>query len=443
MKYKFFVFLVALFFLFAIPLESYALSLEEEKKYGREVYLEIARSAPINTDPYISFYVTRIRDRLESVTPIPFPIVLTVIESQAVDAFATIGGYVFITTGLIGLCDKEEELAGVLAHEFAHIGKRHVAKSLEKQKFINYGMLATLLLGMLVGGTQSKAAVMTTGMASAQTLSLKYTREDEEEADRVGGSTADKAGYSAVGVAEFLKKLRNTGLDKQLPQYLLTHPNHEERIIKIENAWGGSRTTVDTSFFAYVLARTKILHRPAGTGAEEIWINRFEKDRNNPVNEYAASLVYALRGNVEESVKLMGQMNGPHKDLFLGEMLLDARKFKEAVETLKNDPEPLSRYFLAKAYEGSGDLDMAAETFQGVSKYGVVYPDIYYRLGMLMGRMGKEGEGYEYLGRYYLQTGKQSLAHANFSKAITKYGMNSPRSRELLNFLDELEPKKK
>ncbi|MCX5799457.1 MAG: M48 family metalloprotease, partial [Proteobacteria bacterium] len=70
---------------------------------------------------------------------------LTIIESQSVDAFATPGGYVYITTGLIGLCDKEEELAGVLAHEFAHIGRRHIAKRMEKQKYINVGMLASML----------------------------------------------------------------------------------------------------------------------------------------------------------------------------------------------------------------------------------------------------------------------------------------------------------
>ncbi|MDD5243749.1 MAG: M48 family metalloprotease, partial [Syntrophorhabdaceae bacterium] len=98
---------------------AYGLTISEEKKYGKEVFAEISRSATINNDPYVSIYVQEIKSRLEDVAGLPFPVVLTIIESGTVDAFATVGGYVFITTGLIGECDREEELAGVMAHEFA------------------------------------------------------------------------------------------------------------------------------------------------------------------------------------------------------------------------------------------------------------------------------------------------------------------------------------
>ena len=125
---------------------------------------------------------------------------------------------------MIEQCDKEEEIAGVLAHEFAHVGRRHVAKNLEKEKYINWAMLAAMLAAVLVPSDQGKSAIMSTSIGAGQAMALKYTREAEEDADRVGMLMAEKAGYSGLGAAEFLKKLRVTGSDKLLPQYLLTHP---------------------------------------------------------------------------------------------------------------------------------------------------------------------------------------------------------------------------
>ena len=203
-----------------------------------------------------------IEKRLESVADLPLPIKLTVIESDTLDAFATVGGYVFVTTGVHRECDKEEEIAGVLAHEFGHVGRRHVAKNLEKEKFINWGMLAAMLLSVLAPSAEGKAALMTTGMGAGQAMALKYTREAEEDADRVGLITAEKAGYSGLGTAEFLKKLKSTGLDeKSLPQYLLTHPYSDERIAKIEQSATSTGTTVDDSLFPFLVVRAKILGR--------------------------------------------------------------------------------------------------------------------------------------------------------------------------------------
>ncbi|HPP05859.1 MAG TPA: M48 family metalloprotease, partial [Syntrophorhabdaceae bacterium] len=136
-KGYFFVFLVTFFIV--IPIFVFGLTAEEEKKYGSQIYNEITRSTTINSDPYISMHVRQIKERLESIVNMPFNVVVTIIDSPTMDAFATIGGYVYITTGLIAQCEKEEELAGVIAHEFAHIYRRHIAKRYEKEKYINIG----------------------------------------------------------------------------------------------------------------------------------------------------------------------------------------------------------------------------------------------------------------------------------------------------------------
>ncbi|NLW35017.1 M48 family metalloprotease [Syntrophorhabdus aromaticivorans] len=428
--------IAVLFLALAFPLVVSGLTIEEEKKYGKEMYLQIAGSVPINNDPYISIYLQGVKNRLESVTSLPFPITLTIIESQAVNAFAAIGGYVYVTTGLIGFSESEEEFAGVLAHELAHITRRHVAKRLEKEKYINIGMLATVLAGVLVGDSKAKEAIMVGGMASAQALSLKYSREDEDEADRLGATVADNAGYSGLGIAEFLKKLRTSGRETTIPQYLLTHPYHEERIAKIEGAWGGSKTRVDTSFYPFLAIRANLLHRPPGAGIKEIWLNKYRKDKNDPMNAYGASLAFMSTGDTGASVKVASKIQSPYRGLFLGEMLVNARKWKEAAEVLETQKEPIPVFFLAKAYEGDGKAERAVSTLRNLVPYGPAFPEIYYKLGMLSGRTGKEAEGYEYLGRYYLVTGKHDLAKTNLEKAVSRYGINSKEAQELLRLLD-------
>ncbi len=287
--------IVTAFLFLAASAGAFALTNEEERQYGKEIYLEIARSAPINNDPYISLYLNEIRVRLESKTTMPFPVVLTVIDSPTIDAFATIGGYVYIAAGLIANCDDEEEVAGVMAHEFAHIKKRHIAKRMGKQKYLNATMIATMLAAMLVGDS-AREAVLVTGMGTAQSMALKYSREDEDEADREGSILANEAGYGGLGIADFLKKLRAGGGDKLYPQYLLTHPYHESRIINLEKMWTRKPPSVDTSLFPYMIARAQVVQDYRSQGlADDIWVRRYARDSKDPVAAYGAALYHSLK----------------------------------------------------------------------------------------------------------------------------------------------------
>lgn len=420
---------------------AWALTNEEERRYGKEIFLEVAQSAPINNDPYVSLYMNDIRGRLEANTVMPFPIVLTAIDSPTIDAFATIGGYVYIAMGLIATCDNEEELAGVMAHEFAHIKKRHIAKRMAKQKYINATMVATMLAAMLVGDS-ARDAVLVTGMGAAHTMALRYSREDEDEADREGSILADKSGYGGLGIADFLKKLRAAGGDKLYPQYLLTHPYHESRIINLEKKWKRKPPSVDTSLFPYIIARTKVMlnHRASGLADNE-WLRRYARDNKDPVAAYGASLYYLLKGDFDEAIRISRASSSPYKDLFLGEIYVTARRFPEAAAALKDTRLPVGRYFLGRAYEGMGRNDLAVKTFQELSSYAPAYPDIYHRLGMILGRAGDEAAGHAYLGRYYVYKGNVMLAKTNLEKAISRYGINSRESAELMRLLDSLEDK--
>jgi len=435
---------VAILLLFFFPSSVLALTLDEEKKYGRQVYAEISKSAPLYFDPYVSIYMGIIKTRLETAADLPLPIKLTVIESSTLNAFATMGGYVFITTGLLEQADKEEEVAGVLAHEFGHVGHRHVAKSMEKEKYLTWATVAAMVLAILAPDPNAKMALMATSLGAGQSVALKFSRENEHEADMAGVATAEKAGYSGVGSAEFLKKIATTD-EKSVPQYLLTHPYSADRIIDIEDrAKKPPLTTVDDSLFPFILVRLDLVGRPLSGQREEVWLNRYRKNPKNPVDEYGAALVYTMKGDTSEALALLSHIDSPYRPLFLGEFYVNTNHYDEAVQALGGLSHPIARFYLAKAYEGQGNLVMAAETYRDLVPYASGYPEIYQRIGMSMGRLGDEAGGYAFLGRYYLETGKDSAARMNLEKAISKYGINAPESEELLRLLDTVKsPKEK
>jgi predicted Zn-dependent protease len=119
-------------------------------------------------------------------------------------------------------------------------------------------------------------------------------------------------------------------------------------------------------------------------------------------------------------------------------MFINARKFAEAVDILKNNTNPVARFLLAKAYEGLSRNELALSGLKGLLTYGKSFPEIYYRLGMLYGKTGEEARGYDYLGRFYVETGKFALARTNLEKAVSRYGINSPEAKETMQILDSI-----
>lgn len=143
------------------------------------------------------------------------PYTFQVVESNAVNAFATPGGFVYVTTGLIEEADNQAQLASVIAHEIAHINQKHGIKALKR--------------AVLAQGVAETAGVSTSTLAQIGyqlALDLPQSREYEYEADRVGLKILQQAGYSPMAFVNFLKQLENGGQ----PEFLRTHPTNTNRI---------------------------------------------------------------------------------------------------------------------------------------------------------------------------------------------------------------------
>ena len=168
--------------------DLFRLSLEEERKLGQLFIMEIKKRKLLTRDPYIQQYIEDIGQRIVTqIGPQPFRYNFYVLNDPNINAFAAPAGHIFVYSGLINLLDNESELVGVLSHEIGHVTARHIAQQIEKASKLSLPTLAAIMAGVMVaGGGEATEAIIAGTIAGETSLMLKFSREDEEEADRLG-----------------------------------------------------------------------------------------------------------------------------------------------------------------------------------------------------------------------------------------------------------------
>src|SRR5215469_1869207 len=207
-------------------------SLEKEIALGKQLAEEVARQAKLIDDPLISEYVNRMGQNLVRNSDAKVPFTFRVIESDVPNAFSLPGGFVFVNTGLIQLAEEEDELAGSVAHEIAHVAARHITRQATKSEITN---LLTIPLSVLLGGWTGYAVRQGAGVAVPMTF-LSFSRRDESEADYLGLQYMYASGYDPTGIIAIFEKL--DALNRQKPgavgRLFSTHPLDSDRIQKAQ-----------------------------------------------------------------------------------------------------------------------------------------------------------------------------------------------------------------
>jgi Zn-dependent protease with chaperone function len=204
-----------------------AYSVDDDIKIGQQAKAEVEKQLPVlsPSDP-LSTYVNTLGQRLAAQLPEPrFPYEYHVINQKEINAFALPGGPIYVNVGTIQAADNEAELAGVLAHETAHVYMRHSTHSASKEQMISLpAAILGAVLGQGVGGQLARLG-MQFGLGS---LFLKYSRDQESEADYVGSKIMYEAGYDPHEMVRFFEKLKEESGNGG-PQFLTDHPNPGNR----------------------------------------------------------------------------------------------------------------------------------------------------------------------------------------------------------------------
>ncbi len=220
------------------------LSPTQQQGYGAMMLMQLRHMNLTLEDPLLNEWIQSVGHKLVAANNQPdasFHYFL--MREREINAFATLGGYVGVNSGLILLAEKEDELAGVLAHETAHVTQAHVLRAVEQAKRdqlpILLAMLGAIAVSQSVGGSSAANGTMAAVMGAQGLMvqrQINYTRGREAEADRVGIRLLARAGYSADAMATFFERMQNAlranrgGDREETPDYLLTHPVTQVRI---------------------------------------------------------------------------------------------------------------------------------------------------------------------------------------------------------------------
>ncbi len=212
-----------------------SLSPLEEAQLGREVMRQLLSGGYVLEDPELTDYIRALGARLLRHTNdqhIPFHFFM--VRDSAINAFALPGGYVGINAGLFTASDTESELAGVMAHEIAHVTQRHIARSMDQSSGWDIATTALVLAAIIAGANDPELAqaALSLGMSAAIQRQINFTRANELEADRLGIRTLSAAGLDPQGMASFFHRLSQKGqlYGEGLPEILRTHPVNTTRI---------------------------------------------------------------------------------------------------------------------------------------------------------------------------------------------------------------------
>lgn len=202
-------------------------SIEKEIGLGKQLAQEVERSAKVVDDPIIAEYVNRVGQNLVRNSDAKVPFTIKVLDSEEVNAFALPGGFFFVNSGLILKADSEAELAGVMAHEIAHVAARHGTRQATRGQLVNLASIPLIFMGGWTGYAVRQAA----GLAIPIGF-LSFSRGFESEADLLGLQYMYKSGYDPTAFVDFFEKIQS--LEKKKPgtmaKVFSTHPLTDDRI---------------------------------------------------------------------------------------------------------------------------------------------------------------------------------------------------------------------
>lgn len=226
-------------------------SWQQETEIGRQVSKEVTALFGVYRDAKVERYVVDVGNRVLATSHLrrpgideqfrKTPVTFGVLDSPVINAMALPGGYIYVTRGMLAHMNNEDQLATVLAHEIGHVAARHAARQAWQQQLGQGLLLGGALLGQGLGlPTQD---LLNLGSMAAQLVFLRYSREDELEADKLGVEYSSVAGYDALTAIPFFQTLERIQ-EKEgqgMPNFLSTHPNPGDRIQRIRELAGAAR----------------------------------------------------------------------------------------------------------------------------------------------------------------------------------------------------------
>jgi len=325
------------------------LSTNEEARIGRSIMRDIRNSGQVVEDPLINEYINEVGSKVAAQTNDgDHNFTFFVIEDHRINAFALPGGYIGVHTGLLEATRSEDELAGVLAHEVAHVTQRHIARAIHANSRQSLLSTAIMLGAMIAGAAGGSSDVMQAGMAVAQGTAaqaqINFTRSNEHEADRVGISALADAGFDPYGMASFfdvMSRQNSRAPDERAPEFLMTHPVTSSRIAEARDRARNYPQVRSDDSISYGIAKIRIIVDRFETSKEAVaYFEKRPYQNQNDLERYGRLLAYLRDRSYLKALDIVENLAERNPDVIayhiaLGDTQVLIGRHAEALDTFE------------------------------------------------------------------------------------------------------------
>jgi predicted Zn-dependent protease len=428
----------------------------DEYRIGITVLRQLREQGQILEDPEISEYIQALGSRIAAqASDDGERFTFFVVRDPAINAFALPGGFIGVNQGLLLATKNESELAGVLAHEIAHVTQRHIARSIRaagRQSLATTAMvIAGILLGAMAGGDAAQAAIAVAQGTAAQ-QQINYTRSNEQEADRIGISYLASAGFDPNAMSSFFETMnRHTGLAGQnIPEFILTHPVTTNRIAEARDRAKDYPVPKAGNEVPYLLARerSRVVAAEADNDLRTYYEGQIAEGHDGVGEKYGEALTELGHGEATDAVAVLHGLHqrydgNPTIAAALGQAQMSAGATDAALATfadaLRLSPRnvPLTvRYAeaLMRAGRAREAHVMLLDLFNNVPPT----PEQIRLTALAASAAGDTGDAYFYMSEYHIANGNLPLSMQQLELALAAPNLTGVQRQRFQARLDEV-----
>jgi predicted Zn-dependent protease len=420
--------------------ESSIASHEQEHDLGQS-WLRLYRSrVPESRDELMYDYLDHLIKQLAAHSALEDKrLELVVVTNPTLNAFAVPGGIVGVHTGIFLFANNEQQLAGVLSHEMAHLSQRHWVRSMEKQKENSIPTMAGLLAGLALLATTGSdigvATIMATQAANLESR-LRFSRENEAEADRIGMQTMVNADMDPSAIPAMFESMQRSTryAGERPPEFLLSHPVTEKRISDSRNRAEQYplRQYADNPDYQLIKARARLSVAENPSVAARMFQNELKGENSQPdASRYGLALAQIAQRQFNEAEKtlkplLVKSPNKLHYQLAQAEVMLGQQKHPQALALVQQLQAKDTHNYPATALcsrilEGMREYQKAIKQLESLPMQYRSIPSVWYDLAELRGLAGDTGGVHLARAEYYILNGIFDKARQQLTYALQFY----------------------
>ncbi len=396
----------------------------DEARIGRMIMRDIRNSGQVVEDPLITEYLNDIGSRIAAQSNQgDHDFTFFAVQDDRINAFALPGGYIGVHTGLIEASRNEDELAGVIAHEVAHVTQRHIARAIHANSrqnlFTTAMMLGAIIVAAAGGSSDAVQGAMAVAQGTAAQQQINFTRTNEYEADRVGIAALADAGFDPYGMASFfevMSRQQTTSPEMRAPEFMRTHPVTTARIAEARNRAREYPPVRNENSTGYGISRARIVVARFDTAQEAVaYFEARDFEAQTDVERYGRAVAYQRAEDYLGALEIFEKLLEKDKSVIayhigLGQTLVALDQTSDAIKTFERALELFPRNIPLVIEYGERLLEMrqpkkAHALLLDLMNNVPPTPEQVHLIARAASLAGEEAEAYYYLSEYRLMIG--------------------------------------